>query len=54
MKVRAAALLLMISGATACAESEPVYADPDEVEAAVKEANEQAAPHNGQTAPQQP
>ncbi len=43
MKFSFAALLLpMLLGATACAESEPVHADRDEVEAAVKEANEQA------------
>ncbi len=38
-----AMLLPLLLGATACAESEPVQADPDDVEAAVKEANEHAA-----------
>ena len=36
-------LLSMLVMTTACAQSEPVTADPDEVEAAVKEANEAAA-----------
>jgi predicted small lipoprotein YifL len=44
MKVTLSALLLpILLGVTACAQSEPVQADPDEIEAAVKEANEQAA-----------
>lgn len=36
-------LLPMLAMTAACARSEPVTADPDEVEAAVKEANEAAA-----------
>lgn len=36
-------LLSMLVMTAACAQSEPVTADPDEVEAAVKEANEAAA-----------
>lgn len=36
-------LLSMVLALTSCADSEPVPADPDEVEAAVKQANEAAA-----------
>ncbi len=45
MKPIPSALLLlpMLVMTAACARSEPVTADPDEVEAAVKEANEAAA-----------
>ena len=35
-------LLLALAAVTACAKSEPVPADPDEVEAAVKQAHEEA------------
>jgi predicted small lipoprotein YifL len=35
-------LLPILFGVSACAQSEPVQADPDEVEAAVEQANEQA------------
>ena len=38
-----ALLLPILLGVAACAQSEPVHADPDEIEAAVKEANEQGA-----------
>lgn len=44
MKVTLSALLLpILFSVTACAQSEPIQADPDKVEAAVKEANEEAA-----------
>lgn len=44
MKVNLSALLLpILMGVAACAKSEPVYADPDEIEAAVNQANEQVA-----------
>ena len=39
----AALLLSMLLPIAACADSEPVPADPDEVEAAIKQANEAAA-----------
>ena len=42
MRIFVAALLPISLGVAACAKSEPAYADPDEIEAAVKEANEQA------------
>lgn len=52
MKVVLAALLPILLGAAACAKSEPAYADPDDVEAAVNEANEQATLGKDQKAAQ--
>jgi len=43
MKAKLAALLPLILAIGACAQSERVQADPDEVEAAVERANDQAA-----------
>jgi hypothetical protein len=50
MKVILAPLLLILFGVGACAKSEPAYADADDIEASVKQANEQAAASKDQTA----
>lgn len=43
MKLILPVLMPLLLSAAACAESESVEADPDEIQAAVSQANEQAA-----------